>query len=179
MLALLSACQPPVLRICRNSNSIFILEIATNWTGCDSTTNSCERCKYRSNTDTWGAARSEGRKHQGTDIFAARGTAVIAATDGIVHKIGLDGFRWQSRFGLLGPALSRTLLCAPWWLCPTYSVWRLGASWWSYWFCWHNRQCPKTHHHICIMAFIYVSKGLWILIRIYRQVHLNFSSNIV
>ncbi|MEJ2803098.1 M23 family metallopeptidase [Comamonadaceae bacterium PP-2] len=38
--------------------------------------------------DTWGAARSEGRTHQGIDIFARRGTPVIAATEGLVARIG-------------------------------------------------------------------------------------------
>lgn len=41
-------------------------------------------------TDTWGAARSEGRKHEGIDIFAKRGTPIQAATQGIVRKVGLD-----------------------------------------------------------------------------------------
>ncbi len=35
--------------------------------------------------DTWGAARSDGRKHEGTDIFAKRGTPVFSATPGIVR----------------------------------------------------------------------------------------------
>ncbi len=38
--------------------------------------------------DTWGAARSEGRTHEGTDIFAAEGTPVYAATPGYVYRVG-------------------------------------------------------------------------------------------
>ena len=39
-------------------------------------------------TDTWGAARSEGRTHEGQDIFAPRGTPVYSATQGYVYRIG-------------------------------------------------------------------------------------------
>lgn len=38
--------------------------------------------------DTWHAARGNGRRHEGIDIFAARGTPVRAATEGIVTRIG-------------------------------------------------------------------------------------------
>ena len=38
-------------------------------------------------SDTWGAARSEGRRHEGTDIFAPRGTPVRSATTGFVYRI--------------------------------------------------------------------------------------------
>ncbi len=38
--------------------------------------------------DTWGAARSEGRSHEGTDIFAPRGTTIRSATPGWVYRIG-------------------------------------------------------------------------------------------
>jgi murein DD-endopeptidase MepM/ murein hydrolase activator NlpD len=44
-------------------------------------------------SDTWGAARSGGRSHQGTDMMASHGTPVIANTNGDVqHKYnGLGG----------------------------------------------------------------------------------------
>ncbi|SLJ85705.1 M23 family metallopeptidase [Psychrobacter sp. DAB_AL43B] len=41
-------------------------------------------------TDTWGAARSQGRSHEGIDIFADRGTPIQATTQGIVSKVGDD-----------------------------------------------------------------------------------------
>ncbi|HBL96027.1 MULTISPECIES: M23 family metallopeptidase [unclassified Psychrobacter] len=39
-------------------------------------------------TDTWGAARSQGRSHEGIDIFAERGTPIQSTTQGIVSKVG-------------------------------------------------------------------------------------------
>lgn len=53
--------------------------------------------------DTWGGARSEGRRHEGIDIFARRGTPVIAATHGLIVRKGLN--RLGGRVvGVLGPA---------------------------------------------------------------------------
>ncbi|GAA0316278.1 M23 family metallopeptidase [Psychrobacter aestuarii] len=40
--------------------------------------------------DTWGGARSNGRTHEGIDIFAPRGTPIQSTTDGIVRKVGED-----------------------------------------------------------------------------------------
>src|SRR3954451_4225328 len=53
--------------------------------------------------DTWGAARSEGRKHEGIDIFALRGTPVISATHGVVVRKGLNRLGGQV-VGVIGPA---------------------------------------------------------------------------
>ncbi|NBC96211.1 MAG: peptidoglycan DD-metalloendopeptidase family protein [Deinococcus-Thermus bacterium] len=38
--------------------------------------------------DTWGGPRSGGRRHEGQDLFAPRGTPVRSATDGWVWRIG-------------------------------------------------------------------------------------------
>jgi murein DD-endopeptidase MepM/ murein hydrolase activator NlpD len=43
--------------------------------------------------DTWGAARSNGRRHQGIDIFAPKGTPVRSTTRGLVFRVG------QNRLG--------------------------------------------------------------------------------
>ena len=44
----------------------------------------CPQDNPRSFTDTWGAPRSGGRSHQGTDIFGTRGGNVFAIVDGTV-----------------------------------------------------------------------------------------------
>ena len=38
--------------------------------------------------NTWGGIRSGNRRHEGIDIFAKRGTAVVSATNGIVSAVG-------------------------------------------------------------------------------------------
>jgi len=56
--------------------------------------------------DTWHGARSEGRKHEGIDIFARRGTAVVAATEGIVLRVGTNRLGGQVVW-VLGPGGQR------------------------------------------------------------------------
>lgn len=56
--------------------------------------------------DTWGAARSGGRRHEGIDIFAPRGTPVVSATEGIVSRIGTNNLGGQVVW-VLGPGGQR------------------------------------------------------------------------
>jgi murein DD-endopeptidase MepM/ murein hydrolase activator NlpD len=53
--------------------------------------------------DSWGGARSEGRTHEGTDIFARRGTPVISTTHGVVVRKGWNRLGGR-RVLVLGPA---------------------------------------------------------------------------
>lgn len=57
--------------------------------------------------DSWHAPRDGGRRrHEGIDIFAPRGTAVRAATEGIVLRIGHGGLGGRSVW-VLGPGGQR------------------------------------------------------------------------
>jgi peptidoglycan LD-endopeptidase LytH len=52
--------------------------------------------------DTWHAPRPGGRRHEGQDIFAPRGTPVLSATRGIVVRIG-DGGLGGKTVSVAGP----------------------------------------------------------------------------
>ncbi len=43
--------------------------------------------KQKQLKDTWGAARSNGRSHEGIDIMADKGTKVYSTTDGVVASL--------------------------------------------------------------------------------------------
>lgn len=46
--------------------------------------------------DTWGAPRGVGRHHEGQDIFAAKGTPILSATNGFIYKIGENNLGGQT-----------------------------------------------------------------------------------
>ncbi|MFC3831748.1 MULTISPECIES: M23 family metallopeptidase [Deinococcus] len=56
--------------------------------------------------DTWGGARSQGRTHEGVDIFAKRGTPIRATTRGIVLNVGPNTLGGRTVM-LLGPGGQR------------------------------------------------------------------------
>jgi murein DD-endopeptidase MepM/ murein hydrolase activator NlpD len=47
-------------------------------------------------SDTWQAARGEGRKHEGQDIFAPRGTPILSATSGYIYNVGENNLGGQT-----------------------------------------------------------------------------------
>lgn len=58
--------------------------------------------KVRQVADTWHADRDHGRKHEGQDIFARKGTPVLSATEGIVVRMGEAGIGGNAVF-VMGP----------------------------------------------------------------------------
>ncbi|PNY81497.1 M23 family metallopeptidase [Deinococcus koreensis] len=56
--------------------------------------------------DTWGGARSQGRRHEGVDIFAKRNTPIRATTRGIVLNVGPNTLGGRTVM-ILGPGGQR------------------------------------------------------------------------
>lgn len=56
--------------------------------------------------DTWGGARSGGRKHEGVDIFAPRNTPIRATTRGVVWNVGSNSLGGRT-VTILGPGGQR------------------------------------------------------------------------
>lgn len=62
--------------------------------GTTATSMTCPVGGFSTFSDTWGAPRSGGRRHQGVDFLAARGTPVVAVEDGMIERMqngGLGG----------------------------------------------------------------------------------------
>lgn len=61
----------------------------------------CPQAHPRSFTDTWGAPRSGGRRHRGTDVFGAMGGDVLAITAGTIEwtRTGSSAGLWLSLRG--------------------------------------------------------------------------------
>jgi peptidoglycan LD-endopeptidase LytH len=55
-----------------------------------------ENVEKRAIADTWQAPRGDGRHHEGQDIFAARGTPILSATNGYIYKIGENNLGGQT-----------------------------------------------------------------------------------
>src|SRR5678815_2858583 len=55
-----------------------------------------EDVSKRAISDTWGAPRGTGRRHEGQDIFARRGTPILSATRGFIYKIGENNLGGQT-----------------------------------------------------------------------------------
>ena len=56
--------------------------------GANAGTRTCPIDGFTSFTDTWGAARSGGRWHQGVDMLAAKFTSVVAVESGTITSLG-------------------------------------------------------------------------------------------
>ena len=54
--------------------------------------------------DSWGSPRSDGRRHEGIDIFAPKGSPVLSTTRGVVTRIGTNALGGQI-VGVVGPGL--------------------------------------------------------------------------
>lgn len=55
--------------------------------------------------DTWGAARGQGRRHEGIDIMAPRGTKVFSATEGVIADLRNNNLGGKVIW-ILGPSSS-------------------------------------------------------------------------
>lgn len=90
MLLGLSACQPPPSGDSAGWKTAYLYWILKKRPLEAPLLVPVEGVKLKQISDTWGTARSAGRKHEGVDIFAKRGTAVLSSTQGIVCKIGIN-----------------------------------------------------------------------------------------
>ena len=55
-----------------------------------------ENLSKKAIADTWKAPRGTGRRHEGQDIFAPRGTPILSATNGFIYRIGENNLGGQT-----------------------------------------------------------------------------------
>jgi murein DD-endopeptidase MepM/ murein hydrolase activator NlpD len=55
-----------------------------------------ENLSKKAIANTWQAPRGDGRRHEGQDIFAPRGTPILSATNGFIYKIGENNLGGQT-----------------------------------------------------------------------------------
>ena len=55
-----------------------------------------ENMSKRQIADTWQAPRGTGRKHEGQDIFAPRGTPILSSVNGYIYKVGENNLGGQT-----------------------------------------------------------------------------------
>lgn len=104
--SLLSACQPPASGHSPGLSYPYVLWTLQKTPLEPQLNMPVEGVSSKQIQDTWGASRSEGRKHEGIDIFAKRGTPVLSATSGIVLDVGHNQLGGRVIW-VLGPASSR------------------------------------------------------------------------
>ncbi|MCK4080450.1 M23 family metallopeptidase [Acinetobacter radioresistens] len=94
-LGLISGCQPPASGESAGFRYPFLYSQLMNKKLSGQLPVPVEGVTRKQLQDTWGAARSEGRKHEGIDIFAKRGTPVLSTTEGIVRQVGTNNLGGQ------------------------------------------------------------------------------------
>ncbi|VXA87592.1 Peptidase M23 [Acinetobacter sp. 8I-beige] len=103
---LMSGCQPPASGEAAGLSYPYLYWQLYNTPLAKNLNVPVQGVSHKQIQDTWGAARGQGRKHQGIDIFAKRGTPVLSATSGIVLDVGLNSLGGQVVW-VMGPNLSR------------------------------------------------------------------------
>ena len=105
-LLLLSACQPPPSGEAVHWKSPYLYWKLKQMELVPPLSIPVQSINQNQLADTWGAARSQNRKHEGIDIFAKRGTPVLSSTQGIVRKVGTNNLGGKVIW-ITGPKLSQ------------------------------------------------------------------------
>lgn len=102
----ITACQPPISGQAASWKKPFLYWQLKNEQLKPTLHFPVQGVSIQQTNDTWGAARSNNRQHQGIDIFAKRGTPIESATHGLVRKVGIDNLGGRVVW-VTGPNLSQ------------------------------------------------------------------------